>query len=158
MRQNSLSFRSHGLTARIVHQAHDALGNPLYPSTTGSAIVAQPTVLSDSSVACQADPYSFTNTSSLQVRNEHPLLMAPSYKWECLKTQSERSHPTYKSLALTSPMFSPQRRLPQELERDHHRKCDCLLRLSCHQLYRGRLAVYAPLFDQVLSLIVEMIS
>ncbi|ORY74548.1 chondroitin AC/alginate lyase [Leucosporidium creatinivorum] len=71
----------------ILATATDANGNPLYPTTTGSAIIAKPTILSDKSVACQADPYSFTNTSSLAVRNEHPLLIAPSYKWDCLMTQ-----------------------------------------------------------------------
>lgn len=86
----------------------DVNSAPLYPTTTGSAKVTEPTVLSDAAVSvgratgvphkllslhsssypqCQADPYSFDG--NLEVRAEHPLLMAPAYKWDCLMNQSE---------------------------------------------------------------------
>jgi hypothetical protein len=56
----------------------------MYPTQTGSAIISPPTTISDPSVACQSDPYVFSNPSSLAVRKEHPLLIAPAYKWNCV--------------------------------------------------------------------------
>ncbi|KAM0751042.1 hypothetical protein T439DRAFT_288209, partial [Meredithblackwellia eburnea MCA 4105] len=78
---------SGGAAAGNKKGATDAWGNPLYPTTTGSASISTPTVLANSSLAC-TDTYSFTDTASLTVRNEHPLLFAPSYKWECLRTKT----------------------------------------------------------------------
>ena len=65
-------------------QATDALGNPLYPTSTGTAKVTPPAFVSNAALSCGADPYSFGDTSSLTVRKEHPLLVAPAYKWNCL--------------------------------------------------------------------------
>ncbi|KAL8292314.1 hypothetical protein RQP46_001780 [Phenoliferia psychrophenolica] len=62
----------------------DAWGNPLYPTSTGSAKISAPTTVTDSSLSCGSDPYSFSDSSSLAVRTEHPLLIAPAYKWACL--------------------------------------------------------------------------
>lgn len=61
--------------------------NPLYPTTTGSALIGPPTTLTDSKVSCESDPYTFTDPSSFAVRDEHPLLVAPAYKWNCLLNQ-----------------------------------------------------------------------
>lgn len=74
-----------------ITQTTDVYGNPVYPTTTGSAIIAEPTTLVDASYTCD-DPYSFTDTSSLTVRDEHPLLIAPSYKWDCIKGQIADNH------------------------------------------------------------------
>ncbi|KAK4047892.1 hypothetical protein OIV83_005074 [Microbotryomycetes sp. JL201] len=71
----------------LVPTATDNFGNPMYPSSTGSATISKPTTLSNSALSCQSDPYSFSNPASLTVRNEHPLLFAPSYKWQCLQSQ-----------------------------------------------------------------------
>ncbi|GAA5880284.1 hypothetical protein JCM1840_007115, partial [Sporobolomyces johnsonii] len=65
--------------------ATDQFGNPMYPTTTGSAKIASPTVISNASLSCGSDPY--TNASLTNIRNEHPLLIAPAYKWECLSKQ-----------------------------------------------------------------------
>ncbi|GAA6060416.1 hypothetical protein JCM10212_002184 [Sporobolomyces blumeae] len=66
----------------VVPTATDQYGNPMYPTTTGSAKIAQPTTTSNSSLSCGSDPYSGASLTS--VRKEHPLLIAPQYKWECL--------------------------------------------------------------------------
>ncbi|GAA5866724.1 hypothetical protein JCM8547_002738 [Rhodosporidiobolus lusitaniae] len=66
----------------IVPTATDQYGNPLYPTTTGSARITEPTVLANSSLSCGDDPES--NLSLDSPRTSHPLLIAPSYKWECL--------------------------------------------------------------------------
>ncbi|KAL8278292.1 hypothetical protein RQP46_009324 [Phenoliferia psychrophenolica] len=63
--------------------ATDAWGNPLYPTSTGSAKISTPTFSTNSALSCGTDPYSF-DTSSLTVRTDHPRLFAPSYKWQCL--------------------------------------------------------------------------
>ncbi|SGY78606.1 BQ5605_C008g04899 [Microbotryum silenes-dioicae] len=73
---------NHGL---LLPTSTDVLGNPLYPTATGSAVISAPTTINDSKVFCQADPYTFANTSSLAVRKEHPLLIAPAYKWDCVR-------------------------------------------------------------------------
>lgn len=62
-------------------QATDAWGNPLYPTTTGSAKISTPTTIANASLSCGSDPYAFADPTSLAVRDEHPLLFAPSYKW-----------------------------------------------------------------------------
>jgi len=54
----------------------------MYPTQTGSAKIATPTVTSNSSLSCGSDP--MTGLSLTNVRSEHPLLIAPSYKWDCL--------------------------------------------------------------------------
>ncbi|KAI5475736.1 heparinase II/III family protein [Pseudohyphozyma bogoriensis] len=66
----------------IVPTATDAWGNPLYPTTTGSARISSATTIANSTLSCGNDTYAFAG--NLTVRNEHPLLMAPSYKWDCL--------------------------------------------------------------------------
>lgn len=65
-------------------QGTDQYGNPLYPSSTLGAAITTPTTVSTASLTCGSDPYKFANTSSLTVRDEHPLLYAPKYKWDCL--------------------------------------------------------------------------
>ncbi|KAM0789095.1 hypothetical protein ACM66B_003152 [Microbotryomycetes sp. NB124-2] len=76
----------------LLPTATDGFGNPIYPSSTGSAAISKPTTVSNSALSCQADPYSFSNPSSLSVRNEHPLLFAPSYKWSCLQQQISQDY------------------------------------------------------------------
>ncbi|KAK4703243.1 hypothetical protein P7C70_g2976, partial [Phenoliferia sp. Uapishka_3] len=66
----------------LLPTATDAWGNPLLPTTTGSALIATPTVVTNSDLSCGSDPYSFG--TGLEVRTDHPRLFAPSYKWQCL--------------------------------------------------------------------------
>ena len=68
----------------VVPTATDQFGNPLYPSQTLGASISQPTVKANSSLAYPADPYNFGTSSTLQVRDEHPMLYAPAYKWSRL--------------------------------------------------------------------------
>ncbi|GAA5920603.1 hypothetical protein JCM6882_003417, partial [Rhodosporidiobolus microsporus] len=66
----------------VVPTATDQFGNPMYPTTTGSARITSPTVLSNSSLSCGDDPVTGMSLSS--PRTDHPMLIAPSYRWECL--------------------------------------------------------------------------
>jgi hypothetical protein len=68
----------------VVPTATDQFGNPLYPSQTLGAKISQPTIKANSSLAYQSDPYNFGSSSTLTVRNEHPKLYAPAYKWSRL--------------------------------------------------------------------------
>ncbi|KAG0658780.1 hypothetical protein C6P46_005645 [Rhodotorula mucilaginosa] len=66
----------------VVPTATDAFGNPLYPTTTGSAVIAQPTVVSNAALQCPAE-----DTSGLSLSNpkkSHPLLIATETRWNCL--------------------------------------------------------------------------
>ncbi|SCV70692.1 BQ2448_3454 [Microbotryum intermedium] len=73
--------------------ATDSYGNPVYPSSTGSTIIAQPTTLTDNTaLSCESDPYTFSNPSSMAVRKEHPLLIAPQYKWDCISKMIPQDH------------------------------------------------------------------
>lgn len=63
-------------------QAIDQYGNPMYPTSTGSAKIAAPSVVSNSSLSCGSDPAS--GLSMTNIRDSHPLLIAPQYKWDCL--------------------------------------------------------------------------
>ncbi|BGP15469.1 hypothetical protein JCM10213v2_003448 [Rhodosporidiobolus nylandii] len=67
----------------IVPTATDQYGNPMYPTTTGSARIAEPTVLSNASLSCGDDP-SASSISLDSPRTSHPLLIAPDYRWSCL--------------------------------------------------------------------------
>ncbi|SCZ99350.1 BZ3500_MvSof-1268-A1-R1_Chr7-2g09496 [Microbotryum saponariae] len=72
-------------------EATDSYGNPVYPSSTGSAIIAQPTTLTNNTaLTCESDPYTFSNPSSMAVRKEHPLLIAPQYKWDCISKMTSQ--------------------------------------------------------------------
>ncbi|ORY74549.1 chondroitin AC/alginate lyase [Leucosporidium creatinivorum] len=76
--------------------ATDQYGNPQYPTSTGSAKIAAPAFTTNDSLSCGSDPYSFGTSDSLTVRKEHPLLFAPSYKWECLpKLIAQDSYMSY---------------------------------------------------------------
>ncbi|GAA6007587.1 hypothetical protein JCM10207_006395 [Rhodosporidiobolus poonsookiae] len=66
----------------IVPTATDQYGNPMYPTSTGSASISAPTVLTNSSLSCGDDPT--TGLSLDSPRTSHPMLIAPSYRWECL--------------------------------------------------------------------------
>ncbi|BGP24134.1 heparinase II/III family protein [Rhodotorula toruloides] len=66
----------------IVPTATDQFGNPMYPTTTGSAHIAAPTVVSNSSLSCQAD--STSGLSLTSPKTTHPLLIATENKWNCL--------------------------------------------------------------------------
>ncbi|GAA5829964.1 hypothetical protein JCM11251_007950 [Rhodosporidiobolus azoricus] len=66
----------------IIPTATDQFGNPMYPTATGSARITAPTVLSNSSLSCGSDPVTGQSLSS--PRTDHPMLIAPSYRWECL--------------------------------------------------------------------------
>ncbi|BGP47560.1 hypothetical protein JCM10450v2_003423 [Rhodotorula kratochvilovae] len=66
----------------VVPTATDEFGNPMYPSTTGSARMSAPTTLANSSLACTAD-----DTSSISLsrpKTSHPLLIATENRWACL--------------------------------------------------------------------------
>ncbi|CEQ40577.1 SPOSA6832_02215, partial [Sporobolomyces salmonicolor] len=83
---SQVATRTKGSANNAVYPtATDQFGNPMYPTTTGSAKIASPTVIANSSLSCGSDPY--TGASLTNIRNEHPLLIAPSYKWECLSKQ-----------------------------------------------------------------------
>ncbi|GAA5882738.1 hypothetical protein JCM16303_006570 [Sporobolomyces ruberrimus] len=66
----------------VVPTAIDQYGNPMYPTSTGSAKIAAPSVVSNSSLSCGSDPAS--GLSMTNIRDSHPLLIAPQYKWDCL--------------------------------------------------------------------------
>lgn len=66
----------------------DSNGNPLYPSATSTAAGVSPTVASNADLSCGDDPFSGTGDSStFTVRDDHPRLFAPSYRWDCLRTK-----------------------------------------------------------------------
>lgn len=66
----------------VVPTATDAYGNPLYPTTTGSAVIAQPTVVSNAALQCpKEDTSGYSLTSP---KKTHPLLIATETKWNCL--------------------------------------------------------------------------
>lgn len=54
-------------------------------------MISSPTTVdstaANSALSCGADPYQFSDPTSLAVRKEHPLLFAPAYKWQCLPKQ-----------------------------------------------------------------------
>ncbi|KAI5474361.1 heparinase II/III family protein [Pseudohyphozyma bogoriensis] len=81
---------SGGNNALILPTATDAWGNPLYPTTTGSARISSPSTTTNASLSCGTDPYTFAG--SLTVRDEHPLLFAPSYKWTCVREMIAKDH------------------------------------------------------------------
>ena len=53
----------------------------MYPTSTGTAKLSAAAFTTNSSLSCGSDPYT---ASGLNVRPDHPLLLAPSYKWSCL--------------------------------------------------------------------------
>lgn len=66
----------------IVPTHTDAFGNPMYPTTTGNAKIAQPTFVSNAAMSC---PQEDTSGLSLQTpKKTHPLLIATENKWSCL--------------------------------------------------------------------------
>lgn len=66
----------------VVPTATDQYGNPMYPTSTGSAKIASPSFVTNSSLSCGSDPD--TGLSLNNVRSSHPRLIAPSYRWSCL--------------------------------------------------------------------------
>ncbi|BGP31527.1 hypothetical protein JCM10296v2_003297 [Rhodotorula toruloides] len=66
----------------IVPTATDQFGNPMYPTSTGSAHISAPTVVSNSSLSCQAD--STSGLSLTSPKTSHPLLIATENRWNCL--------------------------------------------------------------------------
>ncbi|GAA6008345.1 uncharacterized protein JCM10292_005541 [Rhodotorula paludigena] len=85
----SAATRTQGSGAfAVVPTATDQFGNPMYPSATGSAQIAEPTIsTSNSSLACTAD-----DTSSISLdspKTTHPLLIATENRWSCLPSLIE---------------------------------------------------------------------
>lgn len=69
----------------------DAHSNPVYPTASSIATAegATPTVTSNKTLACSSDPFSPStqDADTFEVRQDHPRLFAPSYKWDCLPDQ-----------------------------------------------------------------------
>lgn len=56
----------------------------MYPTPTGTPVpLTKPAFTVNAALSCGDDPYSFAG--GLAVRQEHPLLFAPAYKWTCLQ-------------------------------------------------------------------------
>ncbi|GAA6035855.1 hypothetical protein JCM8097_005739 [Rhodosporidiobolus ruineniae] len=66
----------------VVPTATDQYGNPMYPTTTGSARITEPTILANSSLTCDTD--STDGISLTSPRTEHPYLVATKTRWDCL--------------------------------------------------------------------------
>ncbi|KPV72288.1 uncharacterized protein RHOBADRAFT_56100 [Rhodotorula graminis WP1] len=66
----------------IVPTATDQFGNPMYPSSTGSARISSPTTVANSSLSCTADDAGSLSLTS--PKTSHPLLIATENKWACL--------------------------------------------------------------------------
>ncbi|KAM0789094.1 hypothetical protein ACM66B_003151 [Microbotryomycetes sp. NB124-2] len=67
--------------------ATDQFGNPMYPSSTGSARVSTPTFVANAALDCPSsldpDPAGRGGTG-FTVRDEHPRLFARQDRWQCL--------------------------------------------------------------------------
>ena len=59
----------------------------MYPTSTGSARIAAPAFTANEALSCGDDPYNFGSGNAVNIRDEHPRLFAPSYKWQCLPKQ-----------------------------------------------------------------------
>lgn len=59
----------------------DTYGQPVYPSTTNTALYGDPTFATNSA-AWPTDPFKPSNPSATTVRSDRPRLIAPAYKWE----------------------------------------------------------------------------
>ncbi|KAF7784641.1 CAZyme family PL35 [Agaricus bisporus var. burnettii] len=59
---------------------------PLYPSTTNTAVLTTPTFrpTSDDVLSWPQDPFTFSNPSPTSLRTDRPRLIAPAYKWQAL--------------------------------------------------------------------------
>ncbi|GAA6057364.1 hypothetical protein JCM3770_005727 [Rhodotorula araucariae] len=66
----------------VVPTATDGFGNPMYPSTTGSARMSAPTTVADADLACTPDD--FRGIALDSPKKTHPLLIATENRWECL--------------------------------------------------------------------------
>lgn len=69
----------------------DTDGNPIYPtaSKVATAEGAKPTTTANNTLSCDNDPFSPSSqdADTFEVRPDHPVLFAPSHKWECLADQ-----------------------------------------------------------------------
>jgi len=71
----------------LVVQASTKASASATATSSGSAAATTPTFTSNAALSCGEDPYKFatnTDASDLTVRAEHPLLIAPAYKWGCI--------------------------------------------------------------------------
>ncbi|GJJ09899.1 hypothetical protein Clacol_004123 [Clathrus columnatus] len=64
--------------------ATDSYELPVYPQTTNTALFTVPTFTTNPKLTYPADPFQPANPSPTQLRQDHPRLIAPAYKWAVL--------------------------------------------------------------------------